>query len=80
MKQEDRGELKISHLNEVVSVSGGDQFNDKIRQLLLDLEDKSRDHIEELNQVHQFYRDQAVQNSIMKEQFAKAIQDLDFSN
>ena len=44
-------------------------YEDRVRQLLADLESTSNDHIKELNEVHDAYRAGAAEGITLREKF-----------
>ena len=58
-------------LNKKVHLGDNPNYDDRVRQLLADLEEQSNSHIKELNEVHETYRLMAAENTTLKEKFAQ---------
>ena len=58
-------------LNKKVHLGDNPNYDDRVRQLLSDLEDQSNSHIKELNDVHETYRSMTAENSTLREKFVQ---------
>lgn len=69
-QQLNQASTELAHfhlLNKKVHLKDNPNYEDRVRQLLADLESQSNDHIKELNAVHDQYRAQAAEDITLRE-------------